>query len=370
MSRLFFNMGYISNPNIVEYSATDLIAQYLGQTRYRTREKLTDALGRFLVINDIHHLLDGPYETQALDELVQFLSEPTNHRNIVVVLSGDEKSINEVVKSPKILNVFRESISFKNIPPDDCITLLGQELGRNGFSGTIRFVRNPTSSEYEKLRKLFCKMQSMIGWNNAYDIKHLASQVALRLLEMDNLDDDDLLASTVMDCIEDYIRQRNELEARAESQEPHIREDIQDQSHSGWGPNSVPWPKESRSTPQPRAHRESRYKLVSGFSTDIERRPVIEQSTSGSWEPAASSVPGSSQAGTATNTFCCARRDKRENDAEEDIVAKREEGISDGVWSRVQEAVAAEKAKRNILKELDEDLQAAGDALVQGTGTN
>ena len=59
MSKLFFDMGYISTPDIIECSATDLIGQYLGQTRHRTREKLTDALSRFLVINDVHHLLDG-----------------------------------------------------------------------------------------------------------------------------------------------------------------------------------------------------------------------------------------------------------------------------------------------------------------------
>lgn len=371
MSKLFFDMGYISTPDIIECSATDLIGQYLGQTRHRTREKLTDALSRFLVINDVHHLLDGLYETQSLDELAQFLSQPVNRRSIIVVLSGDEKSMNELMKRPNMSTIFRETIVFGNLSSDDCITLLGQELGCNGFSDEARFARNPDSSEYGKIRTLFCQMQSMVRWNNAHDVKHLASQAMVRFLELDNLDGDknkDLPTSIITDCMEEFITQRGEVKTRLGSQESSKEKNSREERYRGSDSYTGPWRRESRSPSPPRATASTRYQPMAEPLINKGKQPVIKTSTSENWEPAASFASQNPRIRLEAKRSCHTHRDEREKGMEKETRVKREQGVSDSIWSRVQKLIEDEKTEQDTLKELDEKLREAGEALVRETG--
>ncbi|KAJ3578234.1 hypothetical protein NPX13_g2332 [Xylaria arbuscula] len=369
MSKLFFDIGYISTPDIVEYSATDLIGQYLGQTRHKTREKLTDAFSRFLVINDVHHLLDGLYETQALDELAHFLSQPVNRRNIVVALSGDKKSITELMKRPNIFTVFREIIDFEDLSPDDCITLLGQELVCNEFGEEAQFAENPDSSEYGRIRKLFYKMQSMISWNNAHDVKHLATQVMVRFLELNNSGDEKKVPPTsiIMDCMEESIMQQRGLKTRRGSQDCPEKNHRYEELYRGSDPYTFPWSRQSTSPSPPRAPLSSRYQPMPELSTDMGIQPVTRTSTNETWESAVSFLPQNPRTRAEAEQFCCTVRDERKNSMKEEIPAKREEGVSGSVWNQVQKSIEDEKTEQATLEELDKELQEAGEALIQAT---
>ncbi|KAI1362779.1 P-loop containing nucleoside triphosphate hydrolase protein [Xylaria arbuscula] len=369
MSKLFFDMGYISTPDIIEYSATEFIGQYLGQTRYMTREKLTNALSRFLVINDVHHLLDGLFETQALNEVARFLSQPATDRNIVVVLSGDDKTINELMKRHNISAVFRDIIVFENLSPDDCTNLLGRELECIGFQKGAQFARNSDSSEYGKIGKLFFEMQSMVSWNNAHDVKHLARQAMGRFIELDNLDGDerkDLPTSIIVDCMQEFITRQSELKARSGSQESLQDKKRYVERSRGSDPYTVPRRRESISPSPPHAPLSSSYRPISELSTDTGKQSVMEMNTSEAWKPAASFAPQNVRTRVEAEQPCRIRREEIENNMEE-TPARREEGVSDTVWNQVQKLIEDEKNEQGTLEELDEKLQEAGDALVRGT---
>lgn len=366
MAKLFFAMGYVSNADIIQYSATDLVGQYLGQTRHRTREKLTNALDRFLFISDIHLLLEGAYEAQALEELAEFLSRPETHQNMVVVLSGDDKSIDKLKRSSYISTVFREIISFQNIPADDCITLLSEELRSFGFSDEAQFMKSLTPPDYEQVKGLWHKMQSAAGWNNAHDVKYLAKQIAVRLLELDELNSDQAkgqLLSIVMNCMKRVITDRSVSKGRAEFREP----DIRDQTYSHMDSTSALLHQESTISSQCHPLFASHCQSTAELSTDAQIQPTMNKTIRESRESAASPSQRISQVRANTNMFGCAHDDEKEHNAEEEIVAKREEGVADSSWDRVQTAIEEEKKDQVILQDFDEKLQQAGDALFQGT---
>ncbi|KAI0417840.1 P-loop containing nucleoside triphosphate hydrolase protein [Xylaria grammica] len=311
MSKLFFDMGYISTPDIIEI-----------------REKLTDAFSWFFVINDVHYLLDGLYETQALDELAQFLSQPVNRRSIIVVLSGDEKSMNELMKRPNMSTIFCETIVFGNFLFDDCITLLDE----------ARFARNSDLSEYGKIRT----------WNNAYDVKHLASQAMNK----------DLPTSIIIDCMEEFITQRGELKTRLGSQESSKEKNNREERYRGSDLYTGPWRRESRSPSPPRATASTRYQPMAEPLINKGKQPVIKTSTSENWEPAASFAPQNPRIRLEAKRSCYTYCDEREKGMEKETRVKREQG----------KLIEDEKTEQDTLKELDEKLQEAGEALVRGTG--
>ncbi|KAI2624972.1 P-loop containing nucleoside triphosphate hydrolase protein [Hypoxylon sp. NC1633] len=186
MAELFYSIGYISMPRVVEYYPTDFIAQYIGQTRHRTRQKLTEAIGRLLFIGDICRLLKGTYENEAVDELKLFLSQPAHRSNVIVILEGDTDSVNELMRSPGISSVLYKEIIFENIPPDDCISLLRRHLEHSGLAAEADFLGNPHSPDYDKVKQLLRDIQSIPGWSNARDVKQLAIEAMGKLFDLDD----------------------------------------------------------------------------------------------------------------------------------------------------------------------------------------
>lgn len=207
MARLFFEMGYLSVPEVVEYTATDLVGQYVGHTGRRTREKLRDALGRLVFIDASQFHLGG-YETESVNELTRFLSQPAHQRNIVVVLGGDKEGLDKLMQLPAVLNVFTEEVAFNHIPAQNCIELLGRELASHGIVDSASFTFNRESPTHLRMERLFSEMQSSSSWGNARDVKHLARQIRGKLFELNGLHGSDLdthFSSLVVKCMESKV---------------------------------------------------------------------------------------------------------------------------------------------------------------------
>ncbi|KAJ8119888.1 hypothetical protein ONZ43_g3260 [Nemania bipapillata] len=67
MGELFYEMGFLSTPKVIECSATDLLGYYVGHTDPETQKKLQDALGRVLFIDEAYRLIhDQSAKSQGL----------------------------------------------------------------------------------------------------------------------------------------------------------------------------------------------------------------------------------------------------------------------------------------------------------------
>ncbi|KAL7782521.1 P-loop containing nucleoside triphosphate hydrolase protein [Trichoderma ceciliae] len=78
MGTIFYNMGFLSDREVIECSATDLIRQYVGQTAPKTKRKLEEGMGRVLFIDEAYRLTSSTFAQEAMDEIIQFLTKPTN----------------------------------------------------------------------------------------------------------------------------------------------------------------------------------------------------------------------------------------------------------------------------------------------------
>jgi SpoVK/Ycf46/Vps4 family AAA+-type ATPase len=54
MRQVFYDMGFLSTPEVVECSATDLVGQYVGQTGPKVQQMFAKALGRVLFVDEAY----------------------------------------------------------------------------------------------------------------------------------------------------------------------------------------------------------------------------------------------------------------------------------------------------------------------------
>lgn len=66
----------------------DIIGEYAGQTRPKTRAKLDMAVGKVLLVGDAFQQVKGPYPLEALQELVTCLASDKYAHKMVVILAG------------------------------------------------------------------------------------------------------------------------------------------------------------------------------------------------------------------------------------------------------------------------------------------
>ncbi|EHK47300.1 hypothetical protein TRIATDRAFT_171722, partial [Trichoderma atroviride IMI 206040] len=183
MSKIFYDMGFVSSKEVVECSATDLIGQYVGHTAPKTRKRLQESLGRVLIISESGRLVSGSFEAEAVKELLQFLADPSNHGRMVIILTGSTADMNKLLAQyPTLSGLFPEEITFTEIPPDNCIKMLLQDLESSVPGIKTDALRDTSSEDYAKVRNLFGTLTAQQSWSNARDIKNLAKQVIRRFI--------------------------------------------------------------------------------------------------------------------------------------------------------------------------------------------
>ncbi|TVQ83865.1 MAG: AAA family ATPase [Micavibrio sp.] len=115
--------GYLARGHVVEVSAKDLIAKYVGQTAPQTAEKIEEAMGGILFIDEAYSLLGhggekGSFSDDAISTLLQFME---NRRGtFVVVAAGYPEEMEKFVNSnPGLRSRFTEFIDFPDFSEEE-----------------------------------------------------------------------------------------------------------------------------------------------------------------------------------------------------------------------------------------------------------
>lgn len=82
IGQLFYEMGYLSSGHVVETDRQGLVAGYVGQTAIKTRNKIIEALGGVLFIDEAYTLAKSDdadngndFGQEAIDTLVKAMDE-------------------------------------------------------------------------------------------------------------------------------------------------------------------------------------------------------------------------------------------------------------------------------------------------------
>jgi len=224
-------MGILSSSEYLECSASDLVAEYVGQTGPKTRDVLKKGLGKVLFIDEAYRLCEGQFAHEAVNELVDSLTKPQFMGKVVVILAGYNEDINRLLKvNPGLSSRFPEEVPFENMKPEECIELLRRELEKRSIKIGLGF-QQPTSSSYIKMMDTLKELRSLPSWGNGRDIKTLSKSLAAAALEAAADDLSSPLIVTVEDTRKALQSMLQSQKARSKGSGP-VPLDIIDQAAS------------------------------------------------------------------------------------------------------------------------------------------
>ncbi|KAL8791513.1 MAG: hypothetical protein Q9213_000130 [Squamulea squamosa] len=172
MGQVYYDMGFLSSPQVYECSATDLVGQYVGHTGPKTMAQLEKALGKILFIDEAYRLSEGHFAREAVNELVDQLTKPQYLNKIVVILAGYDKDINNLISTnPGLSSRFPEEIIFHNMSPERCIELLRKNLNQKHV--TIATLDDIHSSVYRTMCDLFKQLAALPSFGNGREVETL-----------------------------------------------------------------------------------------------------------------------------------------------------------------------------------------------------
>ncbi len=97
LGRMFKSLGILHSDEVVSHSASSFTTGYVGQSGPKMREIVTSALGKVLFIDEAYRMNSDQFLRQALDELVQLLTEPEVQGKLVVALAGYEQDMHKLM---------------------------------------------------------------------------------------------------------------------------------------------------------------------------------------------------------------------------------------------------------------------------------
>lgn len=186
MGQVFYDMGFLAAPEVVECSASDLVGQYVGQTGPKTKKIFEKALGKVLFIDEAYRLAEGHFAQESMDEIVALLTNENFMGKMMVILAGYDQDINRLMNvNTGLSSRFPETINFYNMPVDRCLQLLEKELAKDKV--IFPALCDATCQSYNTLSQLVTALSELGSWGNGRDIKTLAGQMVQEAFKKGNV---------------------------------------------------------------------------------------------------------------------------------------------------------------------------------------
>ncbi|CAM9651536.1 unnamed protein product, partial [Hapterophycus canaliculatus] len=136
VGRMFKQLKAIHSDEVVSCSPSDLTTGYVGQAAKKTKEIMDKAVGKVLFVDEAYglnprHGGTGSFMQEAVDQLVQCLTDDKYKGNMVVVLAGYVDDIDELMEAnPGLASRFPETLHFPGFGVGDCCRLFESSLKR------------------------------------------------------------------------------------------------------------------------------------------------------------------------------------------------------------------------------------------------
>ena len=187
MGKVFYDMGFLASAEVLEFSATDLVGQYVGQTGPKVQQVLDQALGKVLFVDEAYRLAEGHFAKEAMDEIVDSVTKERYHCKMIIILAGYHNEINNLMSiNPRLTSRFPETIDFHSMSPEECILLLTNRMQSyrdmvksrsNSRVLDISVLENVSPKLQHDLKHEFQELGRLPSWANARDIVTLAKSI-------------------------------------------------------------------------------------------------------------------------------------------------------------------------------------------------
>lgn len=133
MSKILYELGYLSKGHVVETNRAGLVAGYLGQTAIKTEEVVKQALGGVLFIDEAYTLASNDaYGQETIDTLLKLMED--YRENLVVIVAGYPKLMKKFIESnPGLASRFNRYILFEDYNVLELMEIFGYMCSESSY---------------------------------------------------------------------------------------------------------------------------------------------------------------------------------------------------------------------------------------------
>ncbi|MBJ8325256.1 AAA family ATPase [Streptococcus pacificus] len=198
ISKIYKQLGILDKGQLVEVDRAGLVAGYVGQTALKTKEKIDEAMGGILFIDEAYTLIKGgsDFGQEAIDTILKAMED--NRENFVVIVAGYPEPMAEFLESnPGLKSRFNKTISFEDYNEEELFEIF--ELFCR--SNDMRLANNAIESFKEYLKQL--NENKPKNFANGRTMRNLferaVSNQANRLAQLVEITDNELNEMTIED---------------------------------------------------------------------------------------------------------------------------------------------------------------------------
>ena len=167
VANILFDLGYIKQNKLLEVSAKDLVAEYVGQTAPKTNSVIEKAINGVLFIDEAYSLASNgqnSYNDEAIATLIQAME---NHRNdLVVIFAGYTKEMQSFLDSNSgIVSRIGYTLEFDDYTEDELVEIFKGMVKKAGFLVEDNAIL--------KLRELIKEYQDTPNFGNARFVRNI-----------------------------------------------------------------------------------------------------------------------------------------------------------------------------------------------------
>ena len=124
--------GILKRGHLIVASRADFVAGYVGQTAGKTKQKIKEALGGVLFIDEAYSLISqtsGDFGKEVIDTLVDEMTK--QNENLVVILAGYPNEMNQLLESnPGLRSRFKKFFLFPDYSNEELLEIMVNYAGK------------------------------------------------------------------------------------------------------------------------------------------------------------------------------------------------------------------------------------------------
>ena len=158
VAKMLYDIGVLEENKVVEVERKDLVAQWTGQTAPKTAEKIKEAMGGVLFVDEAYSLYLGIQDTFGKEAIATLIKAMEDHKeDFIVIFAGYDKEMQDFLKANSgIESRIGYTFHFEDYTASELTEIFKRSLIKQGFEigdGVLKKVSDICS--YYRRRKNF-----------------------------------------------------------------------------------------------------------------------------------------------------------------------------------------------------------------------
>ena len=216
IGRLYKQIGVLSKGQLIEVDRSGLVAGFVGQTALKTQEKIQQAMGGVLFIDEAYALAGGDQDSFGQEAINTVLKAMEDHRkDLVVIVAGYTEPMEDFINSnPGLKSRFNKYIEFPDYTLDELEAIFRMNCKKYDYEVSDDVMKH--------VRALIAtrKLVTMENFANAREVRNLFEEVitnqARRVAAMEAPKHEDMVTILLDDLVDDDKKKEESAAPKAD----------------------------------------------------------------------------------------------------------------------------------------------------------